>query len=37
MELFALYKRLYQHLKADFVELARLRDREGAPRVGGGV
>ncbi|MBC8450101.1 MAG: FGGY-family carbohydrate kinase [Chloroflexi bacterium] len=27
MEYFALYKRLYEHVKADFRELARLRDR----------
>jgi len=27
MEYFALYKRIYEHVKEDFVELARLRDR----------
>ena len=37
MELFSLFKRVYEHLKPDFIELARLREDAGAARAGGGA
>ena len=35
MELFALFKGVYEHLKPDFVELARIRERAGHAGQGG--